>query len=77
MRSEKLTEEQLEKDMIQYIEYNGEKYYSVESIKGKYPNMKFNIDDILDLPNIGRCVRVEDIEPMTQFDIAVRKFKNK
>ncbi|WP_294267861.1 hypothetical protein [uncultured Chryseobacterium sp.] len=74
MFSEKLTEEQLR--MIKSIDHNGEKYFNVKEIKEKYPNMKFNIDNILDL-QIGRYVRVKDIEPMTQFDIDVKMFKNR
>ncbi|TPD71124.1 hypothetical protein [Flavobacterium microcysteis] len=77
MPREKLTEEDLLKAGIGYSLIADTKYFSVKEIKNVFPNMKFNIDNIRDHPEIGRCVRVVDIEPMTDFDISIRKFNRK
>lgn len=74
MPRERLTEKELEEANISYTLINTEKYYDVGEIRDKFPDMKFNTDNIR-VFDIGRGVRIVDIEPMTKFDMSIRRFK--
>ncbi len=76
MPREKLTEKELEEANVSYTLIDKEKYYDVGEIKDKFPDMKFNTDKIR-VFDVGRGVRIVDIEPMTKFDMSIRKFKNR
>lgn len=77
MPREKLTEEELEKAGIRHSLIDNVKYFSVKEIKDMFPDMKFNTANIKNHPDIGRCVKAVDIEPMTDFDINIRKLGQK
>lgn len=73
MSDEKLTEEKLEQGGIKYALLDGQKYFSIEGIKKVHPDVKFNVGNIREDPDIGRCVRVMDVEFMSEFDVYISR----
>lgn len=61
---------------IQPILIDDEEYYSIEDVKKKFPQMKFDVRQIKP-SEIGNVVPFDAIEPMTEFDLNIRNLWNK
>jgi len=73
----KPTEEELIANEVRYEDIGGIRHYCVADVRGKFPDMKFDIKQIK-ASEIGNLIPYGAIEPMTEFDKnAVELWKSK
>jgi hypothetical protein len=72
---DKFTKTKLLREGVANQVIDGETYFAVEDVKVRYKEVKINVANIRTLSNT-RYIKVEDIEPYTDFDGKIKQALN-